>query len=173
MSSIQHRFNVPETSSRTSLDFRSFPRCDISALASTMAARPNNNSNNTNSNMQRMSGGNDGSSMSSNRSTPMKSVADNLLNSWFFRNQSQGSNNGSSAQNSNGKFKADMNIWMPQSMWPLSERRMLSSNMLYLYLFLYVSCLMSIPAKYKRCYPLYLWQTTIMIVIMCVHRDVF
>jgi len=77
-----------------------------------MAARPNNN--NTNSNM---SGGNDGSSMSSNRSTPMKSVADNLLNSWFFRNQSQGAN-GSSAQNSNGKFKADMNIWMPQSMWP-------------------------------------------------------
>lgn len=61
-----------------------------------------------------------GSSGGDDRSAPMKHVADNVLSSWFFNNQGQGSNNSSSSSqyNCNGGsgFKSDMNMWMPQSM---------------------------------------------------------
>jgi hypothetical protein len=72
--------------------------------------------------MQRMSGSscNDSSSKSSSSSS-VKNVADNVLNSWFFRNPN--SNSQSNQNNSGGKFKADMNLWMPQSMWHIKWKK--------------------------------------------------
>jgi hypothetical protein len=78
-----------------------------------MAARPNNGDK---SFTQRYSGASSNESAnksSSSTSSTYRNVADNVLNSWFFRNQNT---NSQSSQNSGGKFKADMNLWMPQSM---------------------------------------------------------
>jgi hypothetical protein len=84
-----------------------------------MAARPNNGDK---SFTQHYSGAGGSSNESANKlssssststSSTYRNVTDNVLNSWFFSNQNT---NSQSSQNSGGKFKADMNLWMPQSM---------------------------------------------------------
>lgn len=120
MSKIHQLFYVPEFDSTSRNNSELFTK-NTNQFYPTMAARPNSNSGSTNDKssggfMQRMSGSscNDSSSKSSSSSS-VKNVADNVLNSWFFRNPN--SNSQSNQNNSGGKFKADMNLWMPQSMW--------------------------------------------------------
>ena len=124
MSKIHQLFYVPEFDSTSRNNSELFTK-NTNQFYPTMAARPNSNSGSTNDKssggfMQRMSGSscNDSSSKSS---SSVKNVADNVLNSWFFRNPN--SNSQSNQNNSGGKFKADMNLWMPQSMWHIKWKK--------------------------------------------------
>ncbi len=91
MSKIHQLFYVPEFDSTSRNNSELFTK-NTNQFYPTMAARPNSNSGSTNDKssggfMQRMSGSscNDSSSKSSSSSSSVKNVADNVLNSWFFR----------------------------------------------------------------------------------------
>ena len=125
MSTFAHSFNLSEFHSnhKSSKDLRSEkhihrfgPFESDTQFSATMAARPNSNDKSS-SYMQRGMSGDSSSNNGCNSNRPVGSVADSLLNSWFFKNQSSNSSQNSNNNGSNsGKFKADMNLWMPQSL---------------------------------------------------------
>ena len=122
MSRVEQRYAVTGFDSTSRNNSNSFGISDNKfGYFSNMAARPNNNnsgsgsSSNDRPSWMSSNDSSKSSSMSSSSSSSMyKNVADNVMNSWFFRNQNSPS--GGSNPGSGNKFKADMNLWMPQSM---------------------------------------------------------